>query len=148
MERRKRAGGAEWSPYIPLPGGCAGWPTKIAITRDVRRHQRGSPYWRLPARDHGQESVTAKYREAFLHVGVPTSVVTTKPPSGHRNTASVDSYATDASTYDTKIAADDYATDASAYERRADATEASQAAPGHDIPGAEGSVIKEASYDQ
>ncbi len=97
-------------------------------------------------------------------MGVPTSVATTKPPSEHRSTASVDSYATDASAYDTKIAFDsyatdasaydakvvagNYATDASAYERRADATEASQAAPGHDIPGAEGSVIKEASYDQ
>jgi hypothetical protein len=51
-------------------------------------------------------------------VGVPTSVATTKPPSEHRGTASVDSYATDASAYDTKVVIDNYATDASAYERQ------------------------------
>ncbi len=68
--RRKRAGGAEWSPYIPLPGGCAGWPTKIAITRDARRHQHGSLYWRLPDRDPVQESLKAKYREALLRTWV------------------------------------------------------------------------------
>jgi hypothetical protein len=102
--------------------------------------------------------------EPYCARGCSHELATTKPPSGHRNTASVDSYAadasaydtkvafgshtTDASTYDTKFAVDNYVTGTSAYERYADATEASRAAPGHDIPGAEGSVIKEASYDQ